>query len=59
MTPETRGEVLAWNLMAACTYWPRMQKVINKLEALLEAADARKGAHNGTVDGAILHPSQG
>ena len=59
MTPETRGEVLAWNLMAACTYWPRMELIIRKLDALLTAADARKGLQNGTVDGTILHPSQG
>jgi hypothetical protein len=59
LSAEIRGEVLAWNLMAACTYWPRMELIIRKLDALLTAADARRGLQNGTVDGTFLHASQG
>ena len=44
LPPELRGEVLAWNLIAACNYWPHMERIIRKLEALLAAADALRDA---------------
>jgi len=46
LPPELRGEVLAWNLMAQCAYWPHMEKVIRKLDGLLAAADAQKAPPN-------------
>ena len=44
MTPELRGEILAQNFIAQCDYWPRMERIVRKLDELLTAADALKAA---------------
>lgn len=42
MTAELRGEVLAWNFMAANTSRERLSRILDKLAHLLEAADAQR-----------------
>ena len=53
MTPELRGEILAQRYIAnVCPL--RLERILLKLQALLDAADARKGVPGGNVDGTIF-----